>query len=64
MHTRLPLGILLAVTSGWACTENMSVENKGAVRFAASTSGGDLDFDGYEVMVDNGRTLPCASMAR
>jgi hypothetical protein len=36
----------------------MSVENKGAVRFAASTSGGDLDFDGYEVMVDNGRTLP------
>ena len=46
---------VIAAVLGASCTDGPSAPSSGTVRVAVRTSGGDLDFDGYEVVVDPAR---------
>src|ERR1043165_6253497 len=54
-YRRLQLGAALLVALSSACTDAPSAPKSGTVRVAVRTSGGDLDFDGYQVVVDPAR---------
>jgi WD40 repeat protein len=54
-HRWLQVGTALLAVLSAACIEAPSAPRSGTVRVAVRTSGGDADFDGYEVVVDPAR---------
>ena len=54
-YGRLQIGAVFLVLLTSACTDAPSAPKSGTVRVTVRTLGGDLDFDGYEVVVDPAR---------
>jgi Tol biopolymer transport system component len=54
-YRRLQMAAALLAVLGTACSDAPSAPRSGTVRVSVRTSGGDPDFDGYEVVVDPAR---------
>ena len=54
---RLQMAAAILAVLGAACSDAPSAPRSGTVRVTVRTSGGDPDFDGYEVVVDPARRL-------
>lgn len=52
---RLRLAVALLAVLGAACNDSPAAPSSGTVRVAVRTSGGDPDFDGYQVVIDPAR---------